>query len=433
MRYKVQAIIFFVIVGLLSITRSFGEMIRFAVQLSSIFFLALMYIEQHGISIKPLQTLPKNIKTFFLVFIIAIAVSSIFSDFQSRNLVYIYRISVFFLIVYLIYSLVDSIDIIRVYLFSLYSSLLILSIALINELVQSGLDILTFSSAAYRRTGGLIPNVNALGGIYAITLPILISLTFIHNYKIRFVSWTLIIISAFASFAVVSRGAILSIFISVLIIFYYFNKKYFYRSILTIVLLVIFILMIEPASEVVEIFFRVEEGLSQRDYLWQMTISMLGQYWLTGTGPGAFGDAMFNHFPMMLGTWPAITITKLYLVTDGSNVAHNFYLALFTEFGVIGLLLSFYLPFIFITIGIKTIKRTKENIIYNHLAVGITAMGIGMFTRAHFDNVNIITNGYITTDLPFWIMFIILLFIYRTTFTDKTNKVNNNFLKNLRE
>jgi hypothetical protein len=47
--------------------------------------------------------------------------------------------------------------------------------------------------------------------------------------------------------------------------------------------------------------------------------------------------------------------------------------------------------------------------------LGIIAAGIGLFFRGLFEAIGLIFYGYITADLPFWILFGILIFIYFNT------------------
>jgi len=43
------------------------------------------------------------------------------------------------------------------------------------------------------------------------------------------------------------------------------------------------------------------------------------------------------------------------------------------------------------------------------IILGIIAVGIGLFKRGLFEAIGLIFYGYITTDLPFWILYSILM------------------------
>ena len=55
-------------------------------------------------------------------------------------------------------------------------------------------------------------------------------------------------------------------------------------------------------------------------------------------------------------------------------------------------------------------KSGSEKIYF--IILGIIAVGIALFIRGLFEAIGLIYYGYITADLPFWILFSILIFIY---------------------
>jgi hypothetical protein len=61
----------------------------------------------------------------------------------------------------------------------------------------------------------------------------------------------------------------------------------------------------------------------------------------------------------------------------------------------------------------KQPKRGSEKIYF--IILGTIAVGIGLFIRGLFEAIGLIYYGYITADLPFWILFGILIFIYFNT------------------
>jgi len=58
-----------------------------------------------------------------------------------------------------------------------------------------------------------------------------------------------------------------------------------------------------------------------------------------------------------------------------------------------------------------------------YLVVGIVASATGLFVRALFDGINILTYGWISVDLPFWLMFSILAYFYNDIFFRKKSLV----------
>lgn len=55
-------------------------------------------------------------------------------------------------------------------------------------------------------------------------------------------------------------------------------------------------------------------------------------------------------------------------------------------------------------------KSGSEKIYF--IILGIIAVGIALFIRGLFEAIGLIYYGYITADLPFWILFGIFIFTY---------------------
>ena len=57
-----------------------------------------------------------------------------------------------------------------------------------------------------------------------------------------------------------------------------------------------------------------------------------------------------------------------------------------------------------------------------YLVVGIFSLGIGMLIRSFFESTGLLSHGWITRDLPFWICFAVIIHFYviRTEIIHKT-------------
>ena len=168
-----------------------------------------------------------------------------------------------------------------------------------------------------------------------------------------------------------------------------------------------------PISDGLILIFRLSEGVSQRDYLWQLAFNIISANPLIGIGPGAYSFEMFNYFPILLNSYEGQLFIELQKNSLGFNGSHNFYLALFSDLGVLGLLVSFLLPYVFLKIAKKTLKLSKMLKCKEYkIILGLTAIGIGMFVRGLFEGISLITYGWITVDMPFWIIFLLLIHYY---------------------
>lgn len=412
------------LVSLLTVTSRLGVELRLAIQIMSYSVLIFLFLVNYGLDYNNFPTLPKELKVFFVFLYSTIIVSFIFSAYQDASWIFIARLSLFFVVVYLVYSTLTSYESIKVLLLILFIVASVVSLGIFIDLAQSGFIFLDFAKATYFRSGGLIANVNAAGGLLAITVPLALIIMLIERkLKHRIIASVLVFILGIGIILSMSRAAYISIIISVLFILFKLRRNIFNNLIVFLFILLFLSLIIPPLNEIVTFYFRVGDGLSNREYLWAMTIDIIRDYWIIGVGPGAYGQVMFKYFPVMLGSWQGIIFKDLFIVTEAGNVSHNFYLGFWAEMGIPGLISSIILPIVYLRMAFSTMNRYKlVNLKLYSLLVGITSIGLGMFTRAHLDNVNIITNGFITTDLPFWIIFGILSFLFL-----KTENVKNKF------
>ena len=58
-------------------------------------------------------------------------------------------------------------------------------------------------------------------------------------------------------------------------------------------------------------------------------------------------------------------------------------------------------------------KLTKNDYDYYVLTVAITGIGLAIFLRSFIEVAGYLLYGYITRDLPFWLLFSILIYIYQ--------------------
>lgn len=129
-----------------------------------------------------------------------------------------------------------------------------------------------------------------------------------------------------------SRIAILSAIAAVIYIAYphvhFANKKIFLFGSLSFFLLsiaLLFLLMKQDSS-------------SGRLFIWQRSLELWEQNWLTGTGYGGFNPA-YNHIQAAYFSTHSLTSKEAMLANDG-YFAFNEWLHIAVEFGIIGLILS---------------------------------------------------------------------------------------------
>lgn len=207
-----------------------------------------------------------------------------------------------------------------------------------------------------------------------------------------------------------SRGAILAFVVSTLFLLYNINKRVFKIS-LILILLIMSLLFLNPISQYIDLYFRFEKVSTGRDVIWSIIYKIIATHPLLGVGPAATRYYLFPNLTCMLGSPAGNLIAWHYRIIEFGH-AHNFYLFFWSDLGLPGLITSIFLPFSFFKLGFKNLKRLKHyNEEYYYLTLGILAGGLGMFIRGIYEWSGLISYGTISSDMPFWIIFIILWYI----------------------
>lgn len=219
-----------------------------------------------------------------------------------------------------------------------------------------------------------------------------------------------------------ARAAIAAAFVSIMVILFFTNRKIFKRILVAAVIIVPLLFIISYTGSIMDNYFRVGRILENtRYYLWDMAFGMIKDHPLFGVGPGMFNHYMYTYLPVQMGSW---TERELYVLQQiASSPAHNFFLMRASEEGLLGFISAVGIFFVYFKYGFAMIKKTRNtNENFFIISVGITAIGAGLFVRSFFEATGIFTNGWITRDLPFWLLFTILVYIkLKVTGTDFEN------------
>ncbi|MBK7378248.1 MAG: O-antigen ligase family protein [Ignavibacteriales bacterium] len=389
-----------------------NEQMRTAVHVFNSFSLSYLLFNRFGFHISQYPKISKEVSIFILLLIGVMVITSVASNHIVVGLLTTVKVLYFFIVVYFFYSLITSQRDLLNYFISLVIAGIILSLSAVMTLLENGLDLVGLVGNEFR-TGGFVNNVNALSIIFAVLFPILI-IRYIYAFSRLEKRLILLVILILASglFVTLSRSTALSIVISTLYLFYHYKKKIFFYFVLIITLVFLLVVLIDPIQQIFLTLFRLEQGLSNRDNIWTLSWMMFQDNFLFGVGPGAWGFEEFNYFPIALNSFYGREIVDLYRLTNGFNCSHNFYLIFATDMGLLGLIVALLLPLIFFLITFRVNKKVKKllpNLYW--LPIGINAMGVGMFVRGFFEGLGLITFGRVSVDIPFWIMFMILIFL----------------------
>jgi hypothetical protein len=347
--------------------------------------------------------------------------SSLYSNDVSTGFNETLRQLLFFILWYILFSFISEDKDLFKYAGALILSGVIVALAIIFSFFTSDLSLFLMQSKGIIHEGGEFKNVAAAGGIFSVSIPITLSLILFWqstNNRLKLFSYSIIFIQLVGLILTNSRSALLAVIASSTIIFFILKKNFFKKFLfITIFSLIVTCVIIPLSSQIFELYFRANRIFENTRYiLWDMSIKIIFDQLLFGTGPGQFKNYMYNYLPVMLGSWEETQIAWIYK-DAGLGESHNFFLFRFAELGIFGFLSALFLPFIFISLSIRALKENKENFRIYYLIVGIYAMGLSMFIRSLLESTGLVSHGWITRDLPFWICFAIIIYL------NVTNKV----------
>ncbi len=404
-----------IIVSLLTIVSDISSTIRLFVQIINFSLLGFLFIKHYGLTFAEYPKVPKPILYFLALYYFSMIITSVLSQHFFAGILMIGRQTIFFIIAYVFYALIKDLKDVKTYIVALIVVASILALGSIYDFFLSGNKLIDLVFVGRYRATGFISNQSKTTAFFILTLPLVITFAYSKIYENRkklLLSITALLIIGLI--LIISRAAILSVIVSLMVITYKLNRKYFKRfTISTLIILLIFLLF-DPLNEIVSTFFRVKTGLSQRDYFWELSYNIIKDNPMWGIGPGSYKYLEFNYAPVLLNTWPGRVIIDLNLATNGENGSHNIILKFASDMGIPGILTIFYFMWILLRVSITNYKKA----IYGNRQIFLTNLVISaalgsMFIRCIFDSIGILSYGIIVSDLPFWLMFSILIFFYQ--------------------
>ena len=375
-----------------------------------------VFFKDYGLQINSYPKLPSIIKGYVSFTIVIMVFSSLFSDNILTGFDETLRQILFFVMWYILFAYLSEEKDSYNYVLVLISAGAIVAIIIIYSFIVSDISIYLLQTQGIIHEGGSFKNVTAAAGIFAVTIPltfILLLLNLKMNKILTYSLYAILLIQVIGLFLTNSRSGLMAVFISISIILFILNRKTFKRFILFASLsFILFYFILPSISELFAIYFRTDRVFENtRYYLWNMSIGIIIDNPIWGTGPGQFKNFMYHHIPVMLGSWDESQIAWIFK-NAGLGESHNFFLFRTAELGFLGLLGAILLPAIFIHLSFKVMKRNFYNRRNYYLLVGIFSLGIGMLIRSFFESTGLLSHGWITRDLPFWICFAIIIHFY---------------------
>lgn len=417
--YKLTEIIIpLLIIGLIALTTEFYEQLRPVLTFISYVILFYVFLKKYGLEFYLYPRLPKTLIYFLIFLFITLFISTIFSDNKIISLIAFLRTIGFFLLCYLFYALIESNNAYFLIIYSLVSIVIILGYRMILDVITLGPQLYfarVIISEAFQLSGSL--GYTGLT-IFFISITLLVGMFFMDRFSKKtkyFIITPILFLNILIIILANSRGGILAAMFSIFFIILILNKRLLYFGLAaSIVSFLFFYINISSFQEAIDGYLRFNT-VSDREIYWQMGLEVIKDNPVTGVGVDMFDKQFYNY----------ASSEHLALFKTGSNRLgkphpHNFFLYYTAENGILGFFASISFFLVFFYLGSETIKLAegKKNDKYV-LSIVIVAIGIGLFVRTFIEIAGFLTYGYITRDLPFWLLFIILIKIYMELKTEK--------------
>jgi len=396
--YHLPVIVFILLVVVGDINQS----LRIVLNISAILYLGIVFLAKYDFFINNYPHPPRELSFFFGLYIGSIIISTVFSYNIPHSLEQVLRILLFFCIVYLLYTQIKDINSLKYLFITIVLASSAASLIIIFNFIINPEGLFNLEKNVVNRTSGIYGNVNALGGLFTVSWMIFLSSYLLGYLKhFRFLSFLFLIINISGIFLNSSRSAMFGIVIGTITILFITKRKYLLYIFLSLFLLLLVVVSNTELFNLVSVYFRFEDSISGRDHYWDMSVKMFKDNWFIGIGPAAFNDLTYKYLSVMVGSWSE-TLINHYSVIAGHGLQHNVYLFILSELGVIGFVIFLYLIFIY---SKKVILLFKETEIWLRFVGLIGAgTGIGFLARGFFESLGILTYGWLSVDLPFWII-----------------------------
>jgi O-antigen ligase len=406
--YRENFMILLVILAFVTATGFILEEKRSLVNLLLISITGVVFFRYYGFDLKKYPSLPKYYLQFLGLLFSMLIISSLFSNHMSTSLIATLRTAIFLTISYAFYSFLFMIKDTYLYIYALFLAVVVLSFGIMLQIMEAGFTLFLIEGGL-ARFSGFYANPNYVGHILIITVSFIITFYFRESFKDKIkIIWltAFLILNLFIIFAVDSRASALAILISTSFILLTLNKRIYFTLLFSVGLVFLILYLIPSIQELVDIFMRVER-LDTRTYFWEAGIDVISDYPIFGVGPDQFQNFIFTYLP---------SEAYKYFQPDvwfGTKAnPHNFFLLMISENGLLGILTSLSLFVLYFYFGFRAIKMTKHDHYDIYLlSVSLTGIGFGIFIRAFYEVTGIMSYGYITRDLPFWLLLNVLMFI----------------------
>lgn len=414
-----------IILSYLTITSDYLKDYRIIVNLFGTLILLFIFLKKYGLRISNYPKVPNGLIAFCTLLFFTLIVSTIFSSYPLTSFAATFRMFLFMLISYMFFSLIENKDDILLYVYSIISVMVIIGLPMVIDAYNLGLQKYFMRVILSEKFDLLAATRYSSFTVFFIAIAVGTSILLIKEGRSTFKIFLFSIIIIFNIITLIlanSRGGLLAAVISLCFMFLILKREVFIKSFFSFIIIsIVLFFTVSELNQSVSAYMRLET-LNDREVYWQMGLNIVNDYPIFGIGADVFDKFFFNYAPSQ-----TVNYFKSDFLNIGKPHPHNFFLYFTAENGILGLLTSIMFFVMFFYYSIKAMSLTKiEDRDFYVLTVAITAIGIGLFFRSFIEVTGYLIYGYITRDLPFWILFGIQIFIYQKFSNLRIENFSNN-------
>lgn len=406
-------ILFLAFFSVLGFSSDIGDALRSIFNALSILILAGYAVISAKKNAWKIKELPIVLLIFFIFDILLMLASSTASEFFSVGIAETGRQSLFFFLLFLIYQIYNDFE-----SFQKIIDYLIIISAFVAFTIAIGFfsTIDSFEKLVTEvlvKEGGLFSNVAAPGGLIGTSIVLLNYRMLTNTSALLNKAWLLkvfMVVMVVGLFLTNSRAAILTAVSGTIIIQLALNFKRFLKySAITVLVLGSAVLISLSFFDIFNLYFRTDRILENTRYvLWELTWSMISDNLAFGTGPGGAKYMWTRYTNVLFGTWTGDQVAWVYN-KGGSGHSHNFLLFRWSELGIFGMLSAVWMYIYFPAVIILNTMKYKWNKEVRDLNFAFLAVILGLFVRSGLEATGILTNGWVSRDLPFWLIILMAM------------------------
>ena len=408
--FKEESLIIVILLLFTVFTSQAFESLRAFGLIIATLLLFYVYFKKYGIKISSIPSLPIGVMVFLFIFYFSIIISISFSDSIFLSFLAGLRVTAFFIICYMLYALIDSDKLSVLLLKTILLISFIINLSIYYDFITGGFSFF-LSNGILARFTGVFDNPNFVGMMTMFST--LIALSFQQlperlNFKNKYILNFIIFNNLFVFLILASRSSVIGTILGGIFILYHLNKIRLKVISLVSILIIIILFSITSIREFLLIVIRLDD-FSIRDYLWSAGVEIFSDNFFTGIGPSLFGKEFYSYLPSSILSF----FNLRFDMADKNPHPHNFFLLMSAENGFLGLIFSVLIFVIYFYFVFKIMAAYKiSNQQYYTIAVALGGVGIGTLFRSIFEVSGILNYGYISRDLPFWILMIVLMYIH---------------------